>query len=428
MIDHDIVDLTFKKIRDFDLKTDVILNGHGSYFQMSNIPLEILDIDSIGKRYNYLTEFFSLPLIPTIINHNTRNINHISNVWSAFLLSTSASQPYKLDNINCTNHWNPLSRQLLCINRRPSPHRSLTVLGLLGNNLDGYITLGHEDGNDHDLNELKKHNFQTDISIWQKIYEDKKHTITSFDDHMYNWNYDFYEDKKLEVVCETTFFENNINFSEKTIRPMVNGLPFVIAAGYNMLKFLQDVGFKTFNPVIDESYDNEPNPYKRLVKISQSVTRFMKTKLTRDQIQFIKDTIEHNQTVLKNIAQVEKIAWNKVMSSGTRRYDRSPFGDQVILAFSDNAIFDFNKKEYRLNTDTQQFNTIITLPKEKINSLNIKQGNLKGCLHNGIDITAYANDEWPEDITNWLRDKITFPATQTMMRHSEFYRYNYLYL
>jgi hypothetical protein len=77
----------------------------------------------------------------------------------------------------------------------------------------------------------------------------------------------YYKNSFCEVVCETRFAQPTGNFSEKTIRPMHFHRPFVLVAPPHTLKYLKEFGFKTFSNFWDESYDDEMNHEKRLIKI-----------------------------------------------------------------------------------------------------------------------------------------------------------------
>jgi hypothetical protein len=47
---------------------------------------------------------------------------------------------------------------------------------------------------------------------------------------------------------------------------------FIVFGGYQYLKNLRQLGFKTFNSVIDESYDDEPDYKLRGEKICQQIS------------------------------------------------------------------------------------------------------------------------------------------------------------
>ena len=77
----------------------------------------------------------------------------------------------------------------------------------------------------------------------------------------------------LSVVLETMFDDSRIHLTEKILRPIACGHPFVLAAGPHSLEYLRSYGFRTFEPWIDESYDQEPNSLRRLEKIIMSMNK-----------------------------------------------------------------------------------------------------------------------------------------------------------
>jgi len=77
-----------------------------------------------------------------------------------------------------------------------------------------------------------------------------------------------YESTNIEIVLETLFDDLRIHLTEKILRPIACGQPFILAGTYGSLNYLRSYGFKTFNECWDESYDLEPDSEKRLIKIT----------------------------------------------------------------------------------------------------------------------------------------------------------------
>lgn len=78
----------------------------------------------------------------------------------------------------------------------------------------------------------------------------------------------------LTVVSEASCadIENNCFISEKTFKPIACQHPFIILGSKGVLKNLQDIGYKTFHPYIDESYDSLPT-YERMEAIVKELQR-----------------------------------------------------------------------------------------------------------------------------------------------------------
>lgn len=77
----------------------------------------------------------------------------------------------------------------------------------------------------------------------------------------------------ISVVLETIFESSRIHLTEKTLRPIACGHPFILAAGPGSLEYLKTYGFQSFSPWIDESYDLISDPNERLLKISKEMER-----------------------------------------------------------------------------------------------------------------------------------------------------------
>jgi len=73
-----------------------------------------------------------------------------------------------------------------------------------------------------------------------------------------------YASTKFEVVLETLFDDNRIQLTEKILRPIACGHPFILASTPGSLAYLRNYGFKTFDSIVDESYDTETDPIARL--------------------------------------------------------------------------------------------------------------------------------------------------------------------
>ena len=58
------------------------------------------------------------------------------------------------------------------------------------------------------------------------------------------------------IVTETVFYYDKLHLTEKIFKPIVSKQPFMLLAAPGNLAYLKSYGFKTFDSVIDESYDS----------------------------------------------------------------------------------------------------------------------------------------------------------------------------
>jgi hypothetical protein len=110
---------------------------------------------------------------------------------------------------------------------------------------------------------------------------------------------EWYINTYINIVTET-FFGTDVFLSEKVFRPISNYQPFILLGDYGSLKELKRLGFKTFEPFIDESYDMEQNPKKRFKKIEIELAKLKNKSIQEihDWYYSIKDILVYNRNHL----------------------------------------------------------------------------------------------------------------------------------
>lgn len=207
----------------------------------------------------------------------------------------------------------------LNFNRRWRYHRpALVGLFKVYDLLDkGYISLSKSDDN-IDWNSAYDHvlNLNHDNAEFTELWINNKHKIRSIP----NMTLDFedltenkasldltaniyYYNSYFSVVSETNFFQSiapSVFFSEKTFKPIAFKHPFILVTVPNSLPMLRQLGYKTFSPYIDESYDMEINDGTRLLKIVDEINRLcsLKDKKLEEFIDNITPIVNHNYKVL----------------------------------------------------------------------------------------------------------------------------------
>lgn len=86
---------------------------------------------------------------------------------------------------------------------------------------------------------------------------------------------EYFNNARFNIICETNFYDREdgkecfnfkdvIFFTEKTFRSIGYSCPFILLNRPYSLKSLQDYGYKTFHPFINEDYDTIENDDDRL--------------------------------------------------------------------------------------------------------------------------------------------------------------------
>jgi len=100
----------------------------------------------------------------------------------------------------------------------------------------------------------------------------------------------------VESVCSGSMFF----MAEKISKPMMALRPFVVFGICGFLKHLQQLGFKTFHPYIDESYDSIRDDVERWQAAFDQVIKLHNQELDDLYIK-LEDRVLHNQQTLKNL-------------------------------------------------------------------------------------------------------------------------------
>ena len=113
----------------------------------------------------------------------------------------------------------------------------------------------------------------------------------------------------LNLVNETHQQDDLVFITEKTYRSINYCRPFVINGDRGSLRYLKDMGFKTFDKFWDESYDEETSDHARITKLIELVTHIT-SRSERELLDLFDEmlpVIEHNYKQLKNIKQWSKL-------------------------------------------------------------------------------------------------------------------------
>jgi hypothetical protein len=116
----------------------------------------------------------------------------------------------------------------------------------------------------------------------------------------------------LYLVTETVATRRRLHLTEKTFKPIAMGMPFVIVGTKGSLRYLKEYGFRTFEGIWDESYDDAEDDVRiqRIASLLRSLDE-----LPAEAKQYLFEqcipVIEHNWNHFYN-GGFEKILWNEL--------------------------------------------------------------------------------------------------------------------
>lgn len=99
------------------------------------------------------------------------------------------------------------------------------------------------------------------------------------------------------VVAETQSENSFCFYTEKIAKPLIAGRPFVVASGQYYLRNLKRMGFRTFDAVIDESYDQEPLLEKRIDMLCEQVN-LVNSMPVEEWLQQTQEVCDHNRRII----------------------------------------------------------------------------------------------------------------------------------
>lgn len=206
--------------------------------------------------------------------------------------------------------------KFLMFNRRLRPHRIYSIClfnnkkilnqFLISYDLDIMQTFSLDDENvkmhiEHDDNLIKL--IQNEFELLKA--SNPKKTI-DYEDLENVWGFNFekkesYLDSYIHITSETNFFEIGGYLSEKTWKPFGHLQPFIFLGPAFALRELKNLGFKTFSPFIDESYDNELDPelrFKMVIKEIERISQIDIMEIHNWYNSIYNDILVHNQKIL----------------------------------------------------------------------------------------------------------------------------------
>lgn len=204
----------------------------------------------------------------------------------------------------------PIIKKFLNLNRRWRPHRPAFIGLLTAKNLleKGFVSFGSRVGENSWDNmfdyvvELSESNIEACTLLKENKYKICNLPSLILDtaelehpDLLIRLDYsmlDYYRSTLFSVVSETYFYtrpcdENTIFFTEKIFKPIAFKHPFILLSIPGSLEALRSRGYKTFNSIIDESYDTELNDATRMIMILKEVERLSNLSFAEEQ-DFIK--------------------------------------------------------------------------------------------------------------------------------------------
>jgi hypothetical protein len=231
----------------------------------------------------------------------TAKLGYISDNVKIEDLDSSIRRPFKFISFNRSmNRSHRLALCYIAIKYNILNQGYFSFLNFLPNNIQDFLLDIYYDDEFFEIEEKIKQIVPLEIDT-KHLSEQERESFSTVDCNFK----DFYAETYVHITSETVFDDNVSQFfSEKTWRPIINLQPFIYVGNYKALEVLKSLGFKTFHPYIDESYDLEQDPKKRFLLIAREIKKLANKPLNEihDWYYSITDILIHNQNHLQTFA------------------------------------------------------------------------------------------------------------------------------
>lgn len=296
--------------------------SEGKYFENPGTELKVIERWRIESK---------LPEFSITVLHGNLVADKIAKDWGVKLnvipISTGFYGFFKLDEKYSKRDtivdFKPLDSQkyFLSFNRAVRIHRILLGYKLWKSNLltSGKISLGfpHKSHNFSKVfpsNEFSHKEYEKLRSRGNILIDKPLDNNLAFD-----LNTELFENTFMSIITETYPDSNCIFFSEKIWKPISLGHPFLLLGNPYSLKKLKELGYKTFDRWLDESYDSEQNLIKRtnmIVSETKKISRLPVSELVRIREE-MKEVLIHNKNLYLDMLELHT-APNGLTSPGAK--------------------------------------------------------------------------------------------------------------
>jgi hypothetical protein len=229
--------------------------------------------------------------------------------WYYFFHGFAALDWYRDFQYVNPSSFNRFNKVFICYNHLISKYRSYR-LHLVSNLIEqdllkyGHVSLALADSEGTWRKTIENPETPLDNRARVKIYHALKNinaplTIDTDKPHgamSANVSLDWLTDALFHVVTETVYFQPKLHLTEKVFKPIVARRPFFLVSTPGSLAYLKSYGFKTFDRWIDESYDQEPDHYVRIEKITFELAKLcaMSPALLKQMHTEMNEVLEYN--------------------------------------------------------------------------------------------------------------------------------------
>ena len=314
-----------------------IINSCVEYFVQRNVPQEkfayLNCIDWCPENIDLYDQFkrkHNLPYLPDVLCYSTNLANLYG--WNQEIIE---NDQLAMDHADKTHNF-------LCLNHQIRIPRYLFLAEVYNHNLQDQflaslnITLEDIDENIHHqiidwsaetnstyfaetgFDQISLDLIKQQVPLKLGYHHSRLFTLTESDHNLFN-------SVRVNIVPEAFFCSSHFDLlheshrgippfqvmSEKILKAIMTGLPFIVLSTPGLLKSIRHLGYRTFDGVIDESYDTIADDYDRMQAVISEVKRLSKFD-DQDWLLFnnqVRDNVLYNKRLMRSKGRQISMNW-----------------------------------------------------------------------------------------------------------------------
>lgn len=162
--------------------------------------------------------------------------------------------------------------------------------------------------NGEELKEKSRHyDINYNFSNINDSYKFNNYSKISDGYHLFNsLPIEMYNVSNLLLIVETNAYNfEEFHLTEKTLKALLTGIPFIVISSYKFLHNLRNLGFRTYNELWSEDYDDIPDLEQRTDTIINLLNNF-NLDIFKNQQEKLLEIRNHNRSNLFNVNNLMK--------------------------------------------------------------------------------------------------------------------------
>ena len=260
-------------------------------------------VDNNYNRKSLVTDAVRAGFIEENVHFTTKNTKSHDLADTTYMCSDELLYRHRNTSYPTAFHTQPRSKKYTALVRTHKEWRAYTMARLWSKGLheSGYFGYNNQITVDDDVNpidtsnlgSLKHHTefffklapFHCDL-LTSEQHADMQYTV---DVHHYDAYFNFIIESQLT---------GPVRLTEKVFKAIKHCQPFVIAGPKGSVEQLREMGYRTFDNVVNHSYDSIEDPTERWEAVCTEMCRIAKSKKTHSMYIDCKDDLLHNQQFL----------------------------------------------------------------------------------------------------------------------------------